>query len=211
MGNPAGMIRVMASKDTPTLRRSIVVLSLYNLLIYLPLLVICILRFGQSFPHLEHSDEVVPRLALWATQDLPAGSLVGGLILAAPMGAVMSTVSSYLVVIASGLVRDVYQHFLRPVASQVEVRRAAHGVMIALGLVAVAANIHPVEYLQELLIVFSTSPPAVQHLLRAGLDAGLLAPRQPPPVCQHQTNFEGGTAAEDNQFLQARPDGCWRP
>ena len=36
------MVRVMASKDTRTLRRSIVVLSLYNLLIYLPLLVICI-------------------------------------------------------------------------------------------------------------------------------------------------------------------------
>ena len=39
----------------------------------------------------------------------------------------MSTVSSYLVVIASGLVRDVYQHFFRPAASQAEVRRAATG------------------------------------------------------------------------------------
>ena len=116
----------------------------------------------------------MPRLALWATRDLPAGSLVGGLILAAPLGAVMSTVSSYLVVIASGLVRDVYQHFFRPAASEAEVRRAAHVVMIVLGVVAVAASIDPVQ--------LSASVDRVQrrrlrsHLLRAGLDAGLLAP-----------------------------------
>ena len=155
LGTPAGMIRVMAGKDTRTLRRSIVVLSIYNMLIYLPLLVLCICT-GQFSRRSRHPDEVVPRLALWATHDMPGGSLVSGLILAAPLGAVMSTVSTYLVVIASGLVRDVYQHFFRPSASQAEVRRAAHGVMIVLGLIAVAANVHPVHYLQAL-IVFSAA------------------------------------------------------
>jgi SSS family solute:Na+ symporter/sodium/pantothenate symporter len=155
LGTPAGMIRVMAGKDTRTLRRSIVLLSVYNLLIYLPLLVICICARG-IFPALEKSDEVVPRLALWATRDLPGGSLVSGLILAAPLGAVMSTISSYLVVIASSLVRDVYQHFFRPTASQAEVRRVAQGVMIVLGVVAVGASIRPVDYLQTL-IVFSAA------------------------------------------------------
>jgi SSS family solute:Na+ symporter/sodium/pantothenate symporter len=155
LGTPAGMIRVMASKDTRTLRRSIVLLSVYNLLIYLPLLVICICA-RAILPELESSDEVMPRLALWATRDLPGGSLVSGLILAAPFGAVMSTISAYLVVIASSLVRDVYQHFLRPTASQAEVRRVAQGVMIVLGLAAVAASIRPVDYLQTL-IVFSAA------------------------------------------------------
>ncbi len=155
MGTPAGMIRVMAGKDTRTLRRSIVVLSIYNLLIYLPLLVLCICA-RSIFPSLEHPDEVVPRLALWATHDMTGGSLISGLILAAPLGAVMSTVSTYLVVIASGLVRDVYQHFFRPAASQAEVRRAAHGVMIVLGLIAVAINVHPVHHLQ-VLIAFSAA------------------------------------------------------
>jgi sodium/pantothenate symporter len=155
MGTPAGMIRLMAAKDTRTLRRSIVVLSIYNLMIYLPLLVICICA-RAIFPALVHPDEVVPRLALWATRDLPAGSLVGGLILAAPLGAVMSTVSSYLLVIASGLVRDVYQHFFRPQASQAEVQRAAHVVMIVLGIIAVIANINPPQHLQ-VLVVFSAA------------------------------------------------------
>ncbi len=155
LGTPAALIRVMAAKNTQTLRRSIVVLSLYNLLIYLPLLLICVCA-RSIFPALETSDEVIPRLALHATGGLPGGSLLGGLILAAPLGAVMSTVSSYLIVIASGLVRDVYQHFFRPAASEAEVRRASHAVMIVLGVAAVAASIDPVKYLQSL-VVFSAA------------------------------------------------------
>ena len=38
------MVRLMASHDTQTIRRSIVLLSIYNTLIYLPLMVICISR-----------------------------------------------------------------------------------------------------------------------------------------------------------------------
>ena len=112
IGAPTGMVRLMATKDSRTLRRSIVLLSFYNLLIYLPLLVIWI-SARSIFPTLESSEEVVrgwrcgrPRLA--------RRTFWGGLILAAPFGAVMATVSSYLVLIASGLVHDVYQRFFRP-------------------------------------------------------------------------------------------------
>src|SRR5690606_22054628 len=41
-GSPASVVRVMASKDTQTIRRSIIVLALYNSMIYLPLVAICI-------------------------------------------------------------------------------------------------------------------------------------------------------------------------
>ena len=80
---PTGMVRVMATKDSRTLRRSIVLLSLYNLLIYLPLLVICI-SARSIFPTLQSSEEVIPRLALHATRDLPFGSFIGGLRTASP-------------------------------------------------------------------------------------------------------------------------------
>jgi sodium/pantothenate symporter len=154
IGTPAGMVRVMACKDNATLRRSIVLLSFYNMLIYLPLVVICVC--GRALlPHVVPEDEVIPRLAIWSAREWTAGSLVSGLILAAPFGAVMATVSTYLVVIASGVVRDIYQRFLRPRADDAEIRRASHAVMIAFGLIGVAANIQPVDFLQKL-IVFST-------------------------------------------------------
>jgi SSS family solute:Na+ symporter/sodium/pantothenate symporter len=158
MGSPASMVRVMACKDNGTLRRSIVLLSFYNLLIYIPLIIICIC--GRALmPNVAHEDEIIPRLALWSTQGWPGGSLIGGLILAAPFGAVMATVSTYLVVIASGMVRDVYQRFLRPQAGDAEIRRVSHVVMIVFGLIGVLSNIHPVNFLQTL-IVFSTTATA---------------------------------------------------
>ena len=148
----------MACKNNDTLRRSIVLLSFYNLLIYLPLIVICIC--GRALmPSVLHEDEIIPRLAIWSTREWTGGSFIGGLVLAAPFGAVMATVSTYLVVIASGVVRDIYQRFLRPAASDHEIRRVSHVVMIIFGLIGVASNIRPVGFLQSL-IVFSTTTTA---------------------------------------------------
>jgi SSS family solute:Na+ symporter/sodium/pantothenate symporter len=158
IGSPASMVRVMACKDNGTLRRSMVLLSFYNLLIYVPLIVICIC--GRALmPHVLPEDEIIPRLAIWSTREWTGGSFISGLILAAPFGAVMATVSTYLVVIASGVVRDIYQRFLRPRAGDAEIRRVSHVVMVVFGLVGVAANIHPVDFLQKL-VVFSTTSTA---------------------------------------------------
>ena len=165
IGSPAGMVRVMACRDTPTVRRSLVLLSFYNLSIYLPLMVICV-HARAIMPKLASSDEVIPRLALWSTQDMWGGSLVGGLILAAPFGAVMATVSTYLVVIASGLVKDVYLRLVRPHATQTEIRRITYLVMISFGVLAVVANIYPVAYLQAI-VVFSSSGTAATLLVPA--------------------------------------------
>jgi sodium/pantothenate symporter len=167
MGSPAGMVRVMASKDTPTIRKSIFLLAVYNMFIYLPLIVICVC--GRAIiPDLHKTDEIIPRLAMHTTSQLPAGSLLAGLILTAPFGAVMATVSSYLVVIASGLVRDLYQRHIRPQATTVEIKRLTYAAMILVGVVAFLANIHPVEKLQAL-VVFSGSGGAAAFVVPAAM------------------------------------------
>jgi SSS family solute:Na+ symporter/sodium/pantothenate symporter len=153
LGSPATMVRVMACKNTETLRRSIFVLAIYNFLIYIPLIIICICA-RALMPDLSKSDEVIPRMALVTTQDFWGGSFLAGLILAAPFGAIMATVSSYLVVIASGVVRDIYQHFINPHATERQTKRLTYAVMILVGAIAVTANLYPVDYLQAL-VVFS--------------------------------------------------------
>jgi SSS family solute:Na+ symporter/sodium/pantothenate symporter len=161
VGSPAGMVRVMAGKSTEVIRKSIFLLSGYNFLIYLPLVIICIC--GRALiPNLAPgtTDEIIPQLALKTTQGLPGGSFVAGLILAAPFGAVMATVSSYLVVIASGLVRDVYQRFINPQAGTHDLRRLSYLAMIVIGAVAVAANIKPVAYLQAIVVFSGTGAAA---------------------------------------------------
>ena len=167
VGAPASLVRLMASQDTRVVRKSIGVLSLYNLGIYLPLLVICIcgralipgLRPGET-------DQIIPRLAMLTTRDWPGGSFVAGLILAAPFGAVLATVSSYLVVLSSAWVRDIYQRLFRPEATGDELRRAVRVTMIVAGAVSVMVSWDPVDYLQAL-IVFSTSGAASTFLIPA--------------------------------------------
>jgi len=164
-GQPSSMVRVMASRNTQTMRRSIFLLAFYNFLIYVPLIMICIC--GRALiPDLPQgkTDEIVPRLALKTTSGVPGGSLIAGLILAAPFGAVMSTVSSYLVVIASGLVRDVYQRFINPVAGERRLRVLSGVVLASVGLIAVLANLRPVDYLQAI-IVFSGTGAASTFLM----------------------------------------------
>jgi len=165
VGAPAGLVRLMASQNTNVIRKSIYVLSIYNLGIYLPLIVICVC--GRALiPNLENTDQIIPRLALLTTADWPCGSVIAGLILAAPFGAVMSTVSSYLVVLSSGAVRDIYQRFFRPQASRDELRLAAWTTMILAGAISVAVMWTPPDFLQ-VFIVFSTSGAAATFLVPA--------------------------------------------
>ena len=149
--SPAGVTRIMACKDTATLRKSIGLLCIYNLGIYLPLICICICA-RAILPDLENPDEVVPRMALGMTKDIPGGTFISGLILAAPFGAIMATVSSYLVVIASGVVRDIYQRFINPQATEWELRRLAQLGMVVVGIIAVVLNINPVRFLQAVVV-----------------------------------------------------------
>jgi SSS family solute:Na+ symporter/sodium/pantothenate symporter len=157
IGSPSALVRVMACKSTATIRRSVFLLSVYNSFIYIPLIMICVC--GRALiPDLPpgKTDELIPRLAMLTTHDLFGGELLAGLILAAPFGAVMATVSSYLVVIASGIVRDVYQRFLNTEATPFELKRLTYCVMFLVGLVAVGFNISPVAYLQAV-VVFSVT------------------------------------------------------
>ncbi|MGH7128546.1 MAG: sodium:solute symporter family transporter, partial [Planctomycetaceae bacterium] len=159
LGSPSAMVRIMACKSTGTIRRSIYLLSAYNACIYIPLVIICVC--GRALiPDLQQTDEIIPTMALEMTKPLPLGSFLGGLILAAPFGAVMATVSSYLVVIASGLVRDVYQRFIRPDASTRELRYLSYAVMILVGVIAIAANLKPVAYLQAIVVFSGTGAAA---------------------------------------------------
>src|SRR3954452_3190323 len=119
----------------------------------------------SSLPGLEKPDEVMPRLVIHL-----ANPYVAGLILAAPYGAVMSTVSGFLLIVASGLVRDVYQRFLRPTASEREVEWASYSATVGIGLLAAAIALNPPQYLQ-LIVVFASAGMASSFLMPVMLGA----------------------------------------
>jgi sodium/pantothenate symporter len=152
MGVPASLVRVMAAKNSTVMRRSVALLSVYNALIYLPLILIAIC--GRALiPDLKDADGIVPSLALLTTRDIPGGSILAGFVLSAPFGAVMATVSTFLVVVASGVVRDIYQRFIHPQADDRRLKWVSRGTIVAVGLVSVISAIWPPEYLQTLIVL----------------------------------------------------------
>ena len=153
--SPASMVRVMAAQNTEVMRKSIVLLSCYNCLIYIPLIMTCIAARSLLEPLGKQSDEVIPRMALLVTKDFPmqTGPFVSGLIMAAPFGAIMASVSCFVLVFASGLVEDIYAKFINRNATEAQLRRATTISMVAVGVIGVLANLNPPEYLQALVVL----------------------------------------------------------
>lgn len=160
MGQPATLVRLMAYTDTRTLRRAIGLLALYNTLIYLPL-VFTFICARAILPDLAKPDEVMPTLALTV-----AAPIVGGLILAAPFGAVMATVSAFLVQISSALVQDLYHRWINPHAEERVLRRISHASILLVAMVVAMGTVYSPTFLQAI-IVFTGGAAACAFLVPA--------------------------------------------
>ncbi|MEK6238759.1 MAG: hypothetical protein N2C14_28935 [Planctomycetales bacterium] len=150
-GQPSNMVRLMAFKDSKTLRRSIAMVCVYYSLIYFPLVIIfCCAR--AFLPGMEQEpDRVMPATAMFLCQ-WAAVPWLAGLLIAAPFAAVMSTVDSFLLMISSAVVRDVYQRNLNPKASEQSIKRLSYAATFVVGTGAMLGAINPPQYLQDIII-----------------------------------------------------------
>src|SRR5262249_28927088 len=150
MGQPVGMVRLMACRDTPTLRRSLFLIGVYYALIYLPLVVTFVFA-PALYPtgYLEPSGVIMPVMALPVTDAWPP---VGGLILAAPYAAAMSAVAGFLLLMSSSLVRDIYQRNINPTVSRRLVRSISYATTAVVGTIVTLAALWPPRFLQYLIM-----------------------------------------------------------
>ena len=121
------------------MRRSLFLISVYYGLIYMPLVVTFIC--ARAHPdvgdrYLSEPDRIMPVMALAVTKSWP---FLGGLILAAPYAAAMSSVSGALLVMSSSLVRDIYQRNFNPSVSPRAIRGITYGSTAAIGIVVTLA------------------------------------------------------------------------
>jgi Na+/proline symporter len=162
-GLPSNMVRLMSFRDTPALRYSIVTVTFYFFVIYFALLLVfCCARVLMPGMEID-PDRTMPEFANQLS--LTAGApWLAGLLVAAPFAAVMSSVDSFLLVVSSAVVRDIYQGHIRPDASDQTVRRLSYVVTSLVGVLAVIVALNPPTYLQDL-IVFATGGMAACFLL----------------------------------------------
>src|SRR5690625_1792914 len=81
-------------------------------------------------PGIEVGDKVMPLLALEVLTPWLAG-----IVLAAPMAAIMSTVDSLLLLVSSSIVKDLYLNYIEPKATHTRVKRLSIGVTAILGII----------------------------------------------------------------------------
>lgn len=154
-GQPSNMVRLMAFKNTTVLRHSIAMVSVYYTLIYFPLVIIfCCARVLMPGMEID-SDRIMPEMTTHVTTvaGLP---WLAGLLIAAPFAAVMSSVDSFLLLVSSALVRDVYQRNFNPRASERKLKRLTYWVTALVGMAAVLGALNPPRYLQDM-TVFASS------------------------------------------------------
>ena len=163
-GQPSSMVRLMAFRNAMTLRRAIITVTIYYSAIYFPLVIIfCCARI--LLPGMDaESDRIMPAMAVQLTQKAGVGWLAG-LLVAAPFAAVMSTVDSFLLMISSGMVRDIYQRNLNPQAQERTLKLLSYVFTLLVGTLAMIGAINPPKFLQDI-IVYTGS----------GLAAAFLAP-----------------------------------
>lgn len=157
-GQPSNMVRMMSFKDSPSLRRALLLVSGYYMLTYLCLLIIFICaraifptQYLGTVGQGDEPDSIMPIMIRHV-----ADPIVAGLLLAAPYAAIMSTVAAFLLLISSSLVRDLYQRTINPNASTRTMKTVSYTATALVGLVVLIGAIHRPRFLQYI-IVFTAS------------------------------------------------------
>jgi len=93
---------------------------------------------------------------------------LAGILVAAPFAAVMSTMDSFLLMISSSVVRDIYQRWINPEPTQRRIKILTYTTTFVVGIGAMIAAISPPQFLQAI-IVFTGSGLATCFLVPMAL------------------------------------------
>ncbi|QQK81644.1 sodium/panthothenate symporter [Salicibibacter cibi] len=141
VGLPQVAVRAMSYKDSRSMHRALIIGTI----------VVAFMMFGMHLagtlarpiiPGIEVADNVMPTLAMTV---LPAW--LAGIVLAAPLAAIMSTVDALLLMVSSAVVKDVYYNYINPNATAKKIRKVSIGVTAFLGITVVLFALSPPEFL----------------------------------------------------------------
>src|SRR5690625_319131 len=138
---PQMAVRAMSYKDSRSMHRAIIIGTVVVGFIMLNMHLIGV--FARPIvPGIDVQDMVMPLLAL---EVLPPW--LAGIVLAAPMAAIMSTVDSLLILVSSSVVKDLYLNYIKPKASEKYVRRLSLTVTAIIGIIVFLMAIEPPDFI----------------------------------------------------------------
>ncbi|TMW70655.1 sodium/pantothenate symporter [Alteribacter natronophilus] len=138
---PQVTVRAMSYRNSQAMHRALIVGTIVVGFIMLGMHLIGVFA-RPILPGVETGDHVMPMIAM---EVLPAW--VAGIVLAAPLAAIMSTVDSLLLIVSSAVVRDVYMNYIKPDATVKRVKQVSFGVTAVLGVLVFALALSPPDLL----------------------------------------------------------------
>ncbi|SFD88380.1 sodium/pantothenate symporter [Lentibacillus persicus] len=148
LGLPHVAVRGMAFKDSKSMHKgmvyAVIIMGLFSV------------GFASIGPMLRIlvPDVTQPDLAmlLYLVEAVPGW--LAGLIMAAPLAAIISTVNSMLLVVSSTIVKDIYMNYVNPKASERTITKLSYFSTLIIGIVVVLISITPPDFIQ-FIVVFS--------------------------------------------------------
>src|SRR5690625_1589264 len=138
---PQMAVRAMSYKDSRSMHRAIIIGTIVVGVIMLNMHLIGVFA-RLIIPGIDDQDMVMHLLDLEVLRPWLAG-----IILAAPMAAIMSTVDSLLILVSSSVVKDLYLNYIKPKASEKYVRRLSLTVTAIIGIIVFLMAIEPPDFI----------------------------------------------------------------
>lgn len=141
IGLPQIAVRAMSYKDSKSLHKAILIgtIGIGTIMFGMHLIGV----FARPvMPGIEVGDKVMPLLTL---EVLPP--VLAGIVLAAPMAAIMSTVNALLILVSSTVVKDIYLNYINPKASDKQIKTRSFWVTSIIGIAVVIFAVKPPELL----------------------------------------------------------------
>ncbi|OCA81967.1 sodium/pantothenate symporter [Pseudobacillus wudalianchiensis] len=137
VGLPQVAVRAMSYKNAKAMHRALVIGTIVVGVIMLGMHLIGVMA-RAIIPGITIGDKVMPELAMTIMPDWLAG-----IVLAAPMAAIMSTVDSLLLLVSSAVVKDLYLHFINKKAEEQKVKKLSFIVTTIVGIVVFIVALQP--------------------------------------------------------------------
>ncbi|WP_040204170.1 sodium/pantothenate symporter [Neobacillus jeddahensis] len=137
VGLPQITVRAMSYKNSKAMHSAIIIGTIVVGFIMLGMHLIGVFA-RPVLPGVKVGDTVMPLLSM---KVLPP--FVAGIVLAAPMAAIMSTVDALLILVSSAIVKDVYLNYIKPNASNNQIKKISFSVTAIIGILVILLSLSP--------------------------------------------------------------------
>lgn len=139
LGLPATTVRCMAYKDSKSLHKAMLIGTFFVGFLILSMHLVGFM--GRSLiPNIEIADKLIPTLALTNLNPILAGVFIGG-----PLAAIMSSVDSLLILVASTIIKDIYVSYIDKKSSEKKLKKLTLFISIMIGFIVFLLSIKPLS------------------------------------------------------------------